>query len=93
MEKVSLKLLANIGITLEELDKSDRGLVIREQKVRYILPAKYGDELGLEGQILKRGHARIIMVSNIYLKNNLIAKGELDFVCVNKFTGSPIGFE
>ncbi len=84
------EMLRSLGFTYREWEDSGIILPVREMYIRYHSPAFYDDLLTVRTIIRELPAARIRFFHEIFNeKGDLICKGNLDLVFVNRDTGRP----
>ena len=89
-----VELFRSLGTSYRALEESGIMMPVYEMKCKYILPAKYDDEIFIKTSILKKPSMRIVFNYEVFDdKNTLLNKGETTLVFVdmksNKLTKLP----
>jgi acyl-CoA thioesterase FadM len=96
LESVALEALEQWGCGLSELECLGLELRVRELRIRYLFPARHGDKLRLNAELVRRGlaHLRIkVSISRMLIDRPFVgvAEAEIDFVFIDLLTGRPRG--
>jgi acyl-CoA thioester hydrolase len=79
-----------LGLSFEDFARTQTQFVITEARVRYIVAARYGDELLITGEIAELGPASTLFTYKITSGETLIAEGETRGAFLSATTGRPI---
>lgn len=89
MERARTEYLRSLGFGKEFIFNPDLMFVVHSVKAQYIKSAMLDDELLATARLLKAGAARLLMEQLIFRDGELLCKGEVEVVCVDKATMKP----
>ena len=85
MEEGRTRLMAALGCSYAELERSGVGLVVRKADLRYRSPARYDDELRIETRVERVGGASVRFRYDIALAKDgtRVCEGSTELACVD----------
>lgn len=89
MERARTEYLRSLGFGKQFIFNQDLMFIVHSVSVRYILPARLDDKLLATARLLKFGGASLLMEQLIFRGDELLCKGEVNVVCVDKATMKP----
>jgi acyl-CoA thioester hydrolase len=78
--------LKAMGCDYAELEREGVGLAVRRTELRYIAPARYGDELTVRPSIERVGGASVRFGYEIVRQGERIATGMTELACIDLST-------
>lgn len=84
MERARTEFMRSLGYDKHYIFNSDLMFVVRDQAVRYILPARLDDELQATAGIAQLRGAGIVFRQSIRRGDEVLAQGEVTIACVDR---------
>ena len=89
MERARTEYLRSLGFGKSFIFNSDRMFVVNAVNSRYLKPARLDDQLIATAKIVTFGAANLTLEQLIYRDNELLCRGEVQLVCVDRQTMKP----
>ncbi len=89
MERARTEYLRSLGFGKQFIFNSALMFVVRAVHAEYIQPARLDDELTATARLVKIGAASLHMEQLIQRNDELLCKGEVEVVCVDKQSMKP----
>ena len=89
MERARTEYLRSLGYGKQAIFNSDLMFVVHSVSAEYLKPAVLDDELIATAEVIKSGSANMVMEQLIYRGDELLCRGEVKIVCVDKNTVKP----
>lgn len=91
-EVIRTKLLENLGLTMVDIENQGIYYVMKEAKVDYIKPVRYGEPVVLAAKLVKYNGIRLVHQYEVRVNDEIRARGETTLVTVKKDTMAPANF-
>jgi len=91
-EVIRTKLLASLGLTMVDIENQGVYYVMKEAKVDYIKPVRYGDLVVLAAKLVKYNGIRLVHHYEVRVAGEVRATGETTLVTVWKDRLAPVNF-
>ncbi len=92
-EIIRTKLLEHLGLTMVDIENQGIYYVMKEAKVNYIKPVRYGELVTLGAKLVKYNGIRLVHHYELKVGNELRCTGETTLVTVRKDTMMPANFQ
>jgi tol-pal system-associated acyl-CoA thioesterase len=89
MERARTEYLRSLGFGKQFIFNNDLMFVVQSVSTEYLKPAELDDELTATAEAVKVGNANMVMQQLIYRGDELLCRGEVKIVCVDKETVKP----
>ena len=89
MERARTEYLRSLGFGKQFIFNQDLMFVVHSVSAQYIMPARLDDELVATARLLKHSGVRLSMEQLIFRGDELLCKGEVEVVCVEKGSMKP----
>jgi tol-pal system-associated acyl-CoA thioesterase len=89
MERARTEYLRSLGYGKQAIFNGDLMFVVQSVSAEYLKPAELDDELVATASPVKIGSANMVMEQLIYRGDELLCRGEVKIVCVDKNTVKP----
>ena len=89
MERARTEYMRSLGFDKLFIFNQQLMFVVHSVSAKYINPARLDDELAATVRLLKVGAASLLMEQLIVRDGELLCKGEVEVVCVDKNTTKP----
>lgn len=90
MERARTEFMRSLGFDKNYIFAAELMFVVHSINSDYLKPARLDDELIATAGITKVGNAYILLEQHIYRGAELLCRGEVKIVCVDKASVSPI---
>jgi len=91
-EIVRTKLLGSLGLTMMDIENQGTYYVMKEAKVDYIKPVRYGESVVLSAKLVKYNGIRLVHQYIIRVGDEIRCTGETTLVTVKQATMMPANF-
>ncbi len=89
MERARTEYLRSLGYGKQAIFNGELMFVVQSVQADYVKPAQLDDELIATAEAVKIGSANMLMEQLIYRGDELLCRGEVKIVCVDKNTVKP----
>ncbi len=89
MERARTEYLRSLGFDKQFIFNAELMFVVHSVNAEYLKPAVLDDELQVTAHIIKAGSANLLMEQCVYRHDELLCRGEVKIVCVDKQTVKP----
>jgi len=89
MERARTEYLRSLGYGKQAIFNSNLMFVVKSVNVDYMKPASLDDELEVTAKAIKLGGANMVMEQLIFRSDELLCRGEVKIVSVDKATVRP----
>ncbi len=92
-ELVRTKYLEFIGISISDIENGGVYYVMKDAKLEYMKPVKYGEPVVLKCRLVKYNGIRLVHQYEVCVGEEIRCTGETTLVNVNKTTMLPINYK
>jgi tol-pal system-associated acyl-CoA thioesterase len=89
MERARTEFMRSLGFGKSFIFNSDRMFVVNSVNSEYLKPAKLDDQLIATAKVVTLGRANLTLEQLVYRDNELLCRGEVKLVCVDRQTVKP----
>ncbi len=92
-ELVRTKLLESLGIPMVDIESEGVYYVLKDARLEYIKPVKYGEEVTLCARLIKYNGIRLVHEYIVRVGESIRCTGTTTLVTVNQETMLPVNFK
>ncbi|ROR98725.1 4-hydroxybenzoyl-CoA thioesterase/acyl-CoA thioester hydrolase [Sinobacterium caligoides] len=89
MERARTEMMRSLGFGKTSIFSVDKMFVVQSVQADYLAPAKLDDQLRVTAQLIKSGAAYLQLKQEVFCGAELLCRGEVKIVCVDKQTMRP----
>lgn len=89
MERARTEFLRSLGFDKQFIFTTELMFVVHSASCDYLKPAKLDDELIVTAHIVDSGASNLVMEQLVYRGDELLCRGEVKVVCVDKSSVKP----
>ena len=89
MERARTEFLRSLGFGKQAIFTGEQMFVVHSLQTNYLKPAHLDDQLMATAKVISLGASNMVMEQLIYRDNELLCRGEVKIVCVDRSTMKP----